>query len=303
LFLIWSTKPDGWKTDFEDYSFAYVPKGGETLFPAIINAYPVYGSSVLVFLAGGDTADDLEQQSVDVLVERAMPIAKKLMGLPDLAHPDLAYMSKWHSNPNSFGAYTFVPPGAWTGDGQGQTVIDTEALVADNINPFQDYKRSIGGKVFFAGEGTMSTRYGYVDGAFLSGVSVAKAILGGKSEFYYDEVSPDHTDDDCPCVAPKNAAVGTDIFPATWAHQMAMRNQDCLGADQAVRKSIRFRSHHRPLRQHERYLSQGMRFKSDKSRTHSPAESKQRSQLAQQLKTRYRHARRHNARARRSHAV
>jgi len=292
LFLKWNTMPVGWPQLFGDYSFAYVAKGGDNYFPSVINAMPVYGSPTLVFLSGGHTADDLEQQSVDVLVARAMPIAKKLLQLDTLPNPDLAYMTKWHSNPNAFGAYTFVPPGAWNGKGQAATVADDAALDLANVNPFQDYRRNIRGKVFFAGEGTMSTRYGYVDGAYLSGVAVAKAILGGKNDFYYDEVTPVATDDECKCVDPANVNVLNDVFPATWANQKAKRNADCDGGDAKVLKQIRFRgqrSHHGGS------SSQGMRFKSETDGSHQQLGLADQGKhgIARHLKAHYRRARAH----------
>jgi len=182
-----------------------------------------------------------------------------VLGIKDLPYPDAAYHTRWHSNPLSFGSYTFVPPmqlrqgssyreltqqkirisyntamaayNAWPGvppvalttqdlkDAADRVRValqnlkalhaDTDTVSQNVIEHFKEYVLSLAtggappawvfgtvftvppaapgglffdyraahGQVYFAGEGTMAKRYGYVDGAYISGVDAANAVL------------------------------------------------------------------------------------------------------------------------------
>ena len=74
------------------------------------------------------------------------------------ATPTHTLLSRWGTDPWTRGAYTYIAVGA--------TPDDFAALAA----PASD-------RILFAGEHTTSTRYGYADGAFQTGIREAKRLL------------------------------------------------------------------------------------------------------------------------------
>jgi len=249
LFLIWKTMPTGWPSDLAHYSYSYVTKNGDVFFPAIINGAPAFGGqAVMVFLAGGDQADEMEQEGLTNLRERGQEIARIMLTtgpnppMTSLPKADVVYISKWRKNPRSRGAYTFVPPGAWTAD----------------FNPFAEYRRPFA-NFHFAGEGTHQWRYGFVDGAVLSGIEAAAEMLGVAPGTCFELTG---TYDGCKCFDVGQSPVKY-CFPATWTQQLTARNAVCDATQpgDAKRKqfqegaapSPQFRQHHEHHHKHSHH--------------------------------------------------
>ena len=76
----------------------------------------------------------------------------------NIVNPSQFLRTKWGSNPNSFGSYSFATTGTTTED-------------------FNTMSQSVQNKLFFAGEHTELEYRGTVHGAYLSGLREADKII------------------------------------------------------------------------------------------------------------------------------
>ena len=76
----------------------------------------------------------------------------------DIPNPKKMLRTKWQSNENSYGAYSF-------------TAMETE------MKHFEDLAKEINDQLFFAGEHTEVDYYSTAHGAYLSGIREAEKII------------------------------------------------------------------------------------------------------------------------------
>jgi monoamine oxidase len=126
-------------------------------YPIFQNLYSRIDQPVLVAFTAGDVARDQEAKTDAVLVGEMMAVLRRMFGL-NSPEPVGALVTRWATDPFSFGSYSNIPLGA--------APTDTEALA----EPVSD-------RLFFAGEATNMQYLGTVHGAFLSGRREAKRIM------------------------------------------------------------------------------------------------------------------------------
>lgn len=117
-----------------------------------LNLNKATGNPVLVYMAAGRFADDLEKQSDVSVVNFVMQQLKKMF--PDAPEPVQYLVSHWGTDPNSLGCYSYDPIGM-PGD-------------------LYERLRAPLGNLFFGGEGVSLDNQGSVHGAYSAGVMAAE---------------------------------------------------------------------------------------------------------------------------------
>ena len=118
---------------------------------------PGGNSGILVGLAYGDFAREIERMSKNEVINKAIGQLQKMV--PTISVDDVidVYITRWASDPMAQGAYIHIPPNGAMGD-------------CENLS------RSISDRLFFAGEATNQIYFGTVHGAYLSGMRAAQEI-------------------------------------------------------------------------------------------------------------------------------
>ncbi len=114
-------------------------------------------TNALMTFAYADEARATEKQSDAEVISLIMAHLKDIYG-SSIPQPKNMLRTKWGSNPNAYGAYSF-------------TAIETE------MSHFDDLAASVGQKLFFAGEHTEKDYFSTTHGAYLSGIREAGKIL------------------------------------------------------------------------------------------------------------------------------
>lgn len=125
-------------------------------FRFFLNYLPFFGKSTLVGFLPGDFGRDAERLSDAGLKEMLTKRLRQEIGKP-IPIPKRVYLTRWNSDPFSFGSYSYFPVGS--------TGKDMLALGEKE------------GRLYFAGEHTSPKYYGYVHGGFLSGLRATNEIL------------------------------------------------------------------------------------------------------------------------------
>ena len=114
-------------------------------------------SPILVGLAYGDHARELEQLNKQQIINKAIKQLQKMF--PDISSSDVVdvELTRWDSDPMTRGSYSHIPPDA--------SLSDCETL-----------GQQVGNSLFFAGEATHPLYLGTVHGAYLSGLRAAIEI-------------------------------------------------------------------------------------------------------------------------------
>ena len=103
----------------------------------------------------GTFGTEIERLSDKEVMARALTALRDMYGpVPD---PKDALITRWHSDPWSRGAYSYVPVDA-------------------SYRQYADLATPIDGRLFFAGEATHADHPATVHGAFMSGVRAARWI-------------------------------------------------------------------------------------------------------------------------------
>jgi monoamine oxidase len=123
-----------------------------------INLAPTTGLPILTAFNVADYGTEIEQFSDEEIIAKAMANLKKFYG-EDIAQPSDYLITRWASDPFSFGSYSYIPKGA------------TGAMRDALAEPIDD-------KVLFAGEATNLQYPSTVHGAYLSGEREANRIIG-----------------------------------------------------------------------------------------------------------------------------
>lgn len=115
------------------------------------------GKPILLAFSGADFAEASEGWSDAQIVESAMVSLRAMYG-NNIPAPVDYQLTRWHSDPFSYGSYSF--------NAAGSTPTMRNDLAA-NINK----------RVFFAGEATQKMMFATVHGAYLSGIAAANGII------------------------------------------------------------------------------------------------------------------------------
>ncbi|KAM3298734.1 hypothetical protein ACQJBY_040288 [Aegilops geniculata] len=118
-----------------------------------LNLHKATGHPVLVFMAAGRFAQDVEKLSDKEAVELVMCHLRKM--IPDATEPNKYLVSRWGSDPNSLGSYS----------------CDLVGKPSDVCERFSAPVESV---LYFAGEAASAEHSGAVHGAYSSGMDAAE---------------------------------------------------------------------------------------------------------------------------------
>lgn len=114
-------------------------------------------TNALMTFANAEYGRQTEQMTDEQVISEIMLHLKDIYG-NGITNPKKMLRTKWQSNENSFGAYSY-------------TAIETE------MKHFEDLAKEIDNKLFFAGEHTEIDYFSTVHGAYLSGIREAEKII------------------------------------------------------------------------------------------------------------------------------
>lgn len=117
-----------------------------------LNLHKATGHAVLVYMPAGQLARDIEKMSDEAAASSAFVQLKKI--LPDASAPIQYLVSRWGSDVNSLGSYSYDTVG------KPHDLYDKLRVPVDNL--------------FFAGEATSSDYPGSVHGAYSTGLMAAE---------------------------------------------------------------------------------------------------------------------------------
>ena len=118
------------------------------------------GKPVLLGFNAADQATAIEALTDQQIVDSAMATLRTIFG-NQIPAPQSYQITRWASDPFSYGSYSFLAVGA--------TPVMRQHLAAP-----------LGQQVFFAGEATHPDYAGTAHGAYLSGIAAATTILQAK---------------------------------------------------------------------------------------------------------------------------
>ncbi|CAF0706862.1 unnamed protein product [Brachionus calyciflorus] len=114
--------------------------------------------NVLFCFNVGKNADYIEKLEDECILDVISELLERNFPFADLPKPIKVIRSKWNSNPNTRGTYSYIKVGS--------SIEDMKTL-AQNVD----------NKLFFAGEATTFKYYGTVHGAYITGYERAEEIL------------------------------------------------------------------------------------------------------------------------------
>ncbi|MCY4014255.1 MAG: FAD-dependent oxidoreductase [Gammaproteobacteria bacterium] len=141
-----------WEKDVELIGYAGEKTGqwAETL-----NLYPYTGQPILMMFNAGSFGARIEEMPDAEIVAQALAALEVMYGR--VPRPKHSRITRWRSDPWSYGSYSYVPVGA-------------------SFRRHGDLARPVDDRVFFAGEATHQDYPATVHGAFLSGVRAARQV-------------------------------------------------------------------------------------------------------------------------------
>lgn len=149
-----------WDTAFWDdvQYISYTPdiKDKFNYFVNVKKFHP--GTNALMTFAYADSARQTETMTDTQIIAEIMAHLKDMYG-NSIPNPTNLLRTKWNSNENSYGAYSF-------------TAVGTE------MQHFDDLAQEVNNRLFFAGEHTEIDYFSTAHGAYLSGVREADKIIG-----------------------------------------------------------------------------------------------------------------------------
>lgn len=147
-----------WKTINNDIKGILVQ--GDHIFPYWIDISHDGDSPILAAHISGSMAEKFSKLSLDEVIEKALKILREIYG-EAVTTPINAYRTNWSENSFFQGAYTHIPP-------------------SSSIRDLQ-YLSEPENRLLFAGEASSVDRFGYVDGAFISGIRESARLIGQSS--------------------------------------------------------------------------------------------------------------------------
>jgi monoamine oxidase len=121
------------------------------------NLLPVTGKPMLVMFNAGSYAKELEAMTDQEIVAQAMERLRQ--NFANVSEPKDYLITRWNTDPSTWGSYSYLPAG-----------------VSDDM--YRQLAQPVDEKVFFAGEATDPDYPATVQGAYQSGIRVAKEISG-----------------------------------------------------------------------------------------------------------------------------
>lgn len=148
-----------WETAFWDdvQYISYTPETRDK-FNYFVNVKKFHPTvNALMTFAYADYGRKTETMTDAQIIDEIMTHLKDIYG-KDIPNPTNLLRTKWQTNENSYGAYSY-------------TAVGTE------MQHFDDLAEEVNDKVFFAGEHTEADYYSTVHGAYLSGIREANKII------------------------------------------------------------------------------------------------------------------------------
>lgn len=148
-----------WDTAFWDdvQYISYTPETKDK-FNYFVNVKKFHPSSnALITFAYADYARQTETMTDAQIIDEIMAHLRDIYG-PAIPNPTSFLRTKWQSNQNSFGSYSY-------------TAVGTE------MQHYTDLAKEVNNKLFFAGEHTEADYFSTVHGAYLSGIREADKII------------------------------------------------------------------------------------------------------------------------------
>lgn len=148
-----------WDTAFwDDVQYISYTPDIKDKFNYFVNVKKFHTSTnALMTFAYADYARQTETMTDNQIIDEIMAHLKDIYG-NSIPNPTNLLRTKWNSNENSYGAYSF-------------TAIDTE------MQHFNDLAQEVNNKLFFAGEHTEIDYFSTAHGAYLSGIREADKII------------------------------------------------------------------------------------------------------------------------------
>lgn len=131
---------------------------GHPVFPYWIDVSANAGHPTLAAHVSGPPAWALAELSRDTALDLALSALSKAFGGANV-EPVASYQTNWLGDSSSRGGYTHLPP----------------SITAQEIQQLSNPEA----RLLFAGEATSTQRFGYVDGAYISGLREAQRLTGG----------------------------------------------------------------------------------------------------------------------------
>jgi monoamine oxidase len=132
-----------------------------SLWAEFFNDFKYTQKPILIGFNVGARARVIESLSDTETVEQAMNVLRNVYG-SSIPNPIAWKVTRWGSDRFAGGSYIYLPPGT--------SGVDCDALA----EPIEN-------SLFFAGEATIKTLYGSVQGAYLSGLQAAQMIIEPES--------------------------------------------------------------------------------------------------------------------------
>lgn len=142
-----------WRDEFDNFGYVSDSVNEYASWLSLVN---LTGEPILLAFSSADEAIANEALSDAEIIAKVMQILRAIYG-GSVPEPIDYTITRWYQDPNSYGAYSNLPPGA-------------------SVNAISDLAEAIDNKLFFAGEAT-SEYQSTVHGAFLSGVREAEKII------------------------------------------------------------------------------------------------------------------------------
>lgn len=137
---------------------AYTPKVPDKFNYFVNFNYLNPNINALLTFAYAQEARDSEQKTDNQIIDEIMLHLKDMYG-NKIPNPKTFQRTRWYSNPNSYGAYSYTQLGM-------------------TMNQFDDLAAQVNNKLFFAGEHTHKEYFSTAHGAYLSGLREADKIIG-----------------------------------------------------------------------------------------------------------------------------
>ncbi|KAL4220335.1 hypothetical protein ACF0H5_020742 [Mactra antiquata] len=125
----------------------------------IMNMNVVKPGSNILFFSLSDTAGEwAEKEDESNVIAELLTSLQKMYPNAIIPEPTDYVMSRWNTDPFTYGVWSYWPPGF-------------------SVNDMEKLKAPVG-RLYFAGEYTHELHFGFVHGAYLSGERVAQQVIG-----------------------------------------------------------------------------------------------------------------------------
>ena len=122
-----------------------------------LNIYYYTQKPILLGFNAAQHGKEIEAMTDNAIIAEWMKVLRSIYG-NGIPNPDGYLITRWNADPYAKGSYSYVGVGA-------------------SVSDYQELAKSVGDRIFFAGEATSWDHPSTVHGAFLSGVREAKKII------------------------------------------------------------------------------------------------------------------------------